>query len=59
MRAMEEKEIIRLNIERYRRLLQTVLDERARWVIQAMLAECELKLALRSRQSQPKPPTRH
>ena len=41
---MEEMEIIRMNVERYRRLLQANLDERTRWIIQAMLAECELKL---------------
>jgi hypothetical protein len=46
---MEDMEIIRLNIERYRRLLQTKLDERTRWVIEAMLAEFELKLVLKSR----------
>jgi hypothetical protein len=36
---MEEVEIIRLNVERYRRLLQTNLDEQTRRATQAMLAE--------------------
>jgi hypothetical protein len=41
---MEEVEIIRLNVERYRRLLQTNLDEQTRRATQAMLAEFERKL---------------
>jgi hypothetical protein len=47
---MEEAEIIRLNVELYRRLLQTDLDERTRDVVQAMLFEFELKL-LRQRRA--------
>ena len=42
---MEEVEIIRLNVERYRRLLRTNLDEQTRRAVQAMLAEFECKLA--------------
>jgi hypothetical protein len=56
---MEEMEIIRMNVERYRRLLQANLDERTRWTIQAMLAECELKLVLKRRQLPPKPGALH
>ena len=41
---MEEVEIVRLNVERYRRLLQTNLDEQTRRATQAMLAEFERKL---------------
>jgi len=42
---MDEIEITRLNIARYRRLLQTEVDEAIRRVIQKMLAEFEVKLA--------------
>ena len=52
---MEDMEIIRLNVERYRRLLQANLDEQTRWAIQTMLAECELKLVLLKRQRPPRP----
>jgi hypothetical protein len=51
---MEEVEIIRLNVERYRRLLQTNLDEQTRRATQAMLAEFERKLVRQNR-----PPGRH
>jgi hypothetical protein len=50
---MEEVEIIRLNVERYRRLLQTDLDEQTRRAAQAMLAEFERKLVRQSRTSRP------
>ena len=43
---INEVEIIRLNIERYRRMLQTKLDENARRDIQKMLDEFETKLSL-------------
>jgi hypothetical protein len=43
---MNEVEIIRLNIERYQRLLQSELDETARRTIQRMLDEFEAKLSL-------------
>ena len=42
---MEELEIIRLNIERFRRMLQTELDWPARPMIENMLREFESKLA--------------
>ena len=48
--GVEELEIIRLNIERYRRLLQTDLNEGTRRAIQAMLAEFERKLVPRKTQ---------
>jgi hypothetical protein len=48
---MEEVEIIRLNVERYRRLLRTDLDEQTRRATQAMLAEFERKLVRQSRPS--------
>ncbi len=43
---MDEIEIIRLNIARYRRILQTEVDETARRTIQKMLEEFNAKLAL-------------
>jgi hypothetical protein len=42
---MNEAELIRLNIERYRRMLQTELDETARRTIQRMVGEFEAKLS--------------
>lgn len=42
--AMDEIEIIRLNIERYRRLLRTETDENARQAIEKLLKEFEAKL---------------
>jgi len=42
---MEDREIIRLNVERYRRLLRTEADETARRAIQKMLEEFEAKLS--------------
>jgi hypothetical protein len=57
---MEEVEIIRLNVERYRRLLQTNLDEQTRRATQAMLAEFERKLVrpeLTSRLARPQCPS--
>ena len=49
--GMEENAIIRLNIERYRRLLQTELNEGTRRAIQAMLDEFERKLRPRETQN--------
>ncbi len=46
--AVNEVEIIRLNIERFRRMLQTDLDETARWPIKKMLDEFESKLPAES-----------
>lgn len=43
--VMSEIEIIRLNIERYRRMLKIEADESMRRVIQRMLEEFEAKLA--------------
>ncbi len=45
---MDEVEIIRLNIERFRRMLQTDLDETARRAIKRMLDEFESKLPAES-----------
>lgn len=42
---MNELEIIRLNVERYRRMLQSEVDETARRAIQKILEEFEAKLA--------------
>ncbi len=42
---MDELEIIRLNVARYRRMLQTEVDETARRTIQKMLEEFDAKLA--------------
>ena len=50
---MKEVDIIRLNVERFRRLLQTDLDERTRHAIQAMLAEFELELVRQKRPAGP------
>ncbi len=41
--AMDELEIIRLNIERYQRMLETESNETTRQSIQRMLAEFEAK----------------
>ena len=46
---MDEIEIIRLNIERYRRMLQVEVDESVRRTIQKMLEEFEAKLPLAER----------
>ncbi len=43
--VMSEIEIIRLNVERYRRMLKIEADETMRRVIQKMLEEFEAKLA--------------
>ncbi len=43
--AMNEVDVIRLNVERYRRMLQTEADESARRAIQQMLREFEAKLS--------------
>lgn len=48
---MSEVQIIRLNIERYRRMLQTELDENVRRDIQKMLNEFETKLSLANARS--------
>jgi predicted component of type VI protein secretion system len=45
---MNEVEIIRLNIERYRRMLETESDETARRAIQKMLEEFENRLTAAS-----------
>jgi hypothetical protein len=42
---MDDVEIIRLNVERYRRLLHTEVDETVRVAIQKMLKEFEAKLS--------------
>ena len=42
---MNEVEIIRLNVERYRRILKIEVDETIRQAIQKMLEEFEAKLA--------------
>ena len=42
---MDEGWVIRLNIERYRRMLQAEVDEVARRTIQKMLDEFEAKLS--------------
>ncbi len=42
---MNEIEVIRLNIERYRRMLQTDLDDTTRRAVQKMLDEFERRLA--------------
>jgi len=42
---MNEVEIIRLNVERFRHMLQTEADENARRAIQQMLKEFEAKLS--------------
>jgi len=43
-RLTGEVEIIRLNIERFRRMLQTELDESTRRAVRSMLEEFEAKL---------------
>ena len=45
--AMEHIDIIRMNIKRYRRLLQTNLDEDTRRATERMLGEFETKLVAR------------
>jgi len=42
---MNEIEIIRLNVQRYRRMLNEEVDDAVRQVIQRMLEEFEAKLA--------------
>lgn len=42
---MDDVDVIRLNIARYRRILQTEVDELVRRAIQKMLEEFEAKLA--------------
>ncbi len=42
---MNELEIIRLNVERYRRMLQIEVDETVRQAIKNILEEFETKLA--------------
>jgi hypothetical protein len=42
---MNELEIIRLNVDRYRRMLQIEVDETARQAIKNILEEFEAKLA--------------
>lgn len=49
----ERSEIIRLNIKRYRRTLQTELDEAAHQAMQRMLDEFAAKLCSISRLSSP------
>jgi hypothetical protein len=46
--AMNEVEIIRQNIERYRRLLQADLERTTRLTVQKLLAEFEAKLSAAS-----------
>ena len=41
---MNEIEIVRLNVERYRRMLQSELDETVRRTVEALLAESEAAL---------------
>jgi hypothetical protein len=41
---MEEREIVRLNIERYQRILQENLDESTRRTIETMLRELKESL---------------
>ena len=43
--VMNELEITRLNVERYRRMLQIEVDETARQAIKNILEEFETKLA--------------
>lgn len=49
--AINEVEIIRLNIERYRRMLQTDLDDATRRTVQRMLDEFEGQAFIRKRRS--------
>lgn len=44
--AVDEIDIIRLNIERYRRLLKTEADQSARLAIEKILKEFEAKLSI-------------
>jgi hypothetical protein len=41
---MDERDIIRLNIERFRRMLQEQIDESTRRTIESVLLEFEAKL---------------
>ena len=50
---MDEVEIIRLNIERFRRMLETDLDETSRRAVKKMLDEFESEFSARRRRSQP------
>jgi hypothetical protein len=47
--SADDIDIIRLNIERYRRLLKTEVDESARLLIQKILKEFEAKLSTAAR----------
>jgi hypothetical protein len=49
---MDATEIIRLNVERYRRMLRTDLDEITRRTIQGLLGEFEAKLPLQQKMGQ-------
>jgi len=46
MRGISEATVIRLNIDRFKRLLETEVDEAIRARISGLLAEQEVKLAL-------------
>jgi len=48
---LDEIEIIRLNVERYRRMLQIEVDETARRAIQKILMEFEAKLVSHKRRA--------
>lgn len=49
---MHEAEIVRLNIERFRRMLQTELDLAARLTIERMLNEFEARISSTCRPSE-------
>ncbi len=49
--VLDEIEIIRLNVERYRRMLQIEVDETARQAIQKILMEFEAKLVSHKRRA--------
>jgi len=51
--AVDEVEIIRLNIERFRRMLEADLDETSRRAVKKMLDEFEAKLPAPKRRSEP------
>lgn len=42
---MEQVSIIRLNVERYRKLLRSDVTDAQRRIIEKLLAECEAELA--------------
>lgn len=50
---MDEAEIIRLNIRRYRRMLQYETNERSRRAIETILREFEVKLGAAREGSSP------